>query len=248
MKTFGPGTLPGSRGSALTPRLRLLAPQGRSPRLGPRVRTDRPRGDSWRELPLLGASACSPSRGELGGSDPDGESRRCKRVLRRRALDTPPGYSRPEKTTSVRGSDPRSCRVDRGRDVVIRWWREWLVAWDTFDFDYEFVEHQCLDEKWNQVGPIPDGTRGRLRPGDPSACAFVKAWSQGNEARFCMSPLSSVVSNAVAQRRSRGSLSGGARRPRRRCCWCRCWPRSCRRSCGSSRPWSGPRRGRCGGS
>jgi hypothetical protein len=28
----------------------------------------------------------------------------------------------------------------RGREAVIRWWREWLAAWDTVQFDYELVD------------------------------------------------------------------------------------------------------------
>src|SRR6476620_1527284 len=30
--------------------------------------------------------------------------------------------------------------VYRGRDAVQRFWREWLAAWETFQFDYELVD------------------------------------------------------------------------------------------------------------
>lgn len=30
--------------------------------------------------------------------------------------------------------------VYRGRDAVIRWWREWLDAWETVEFDYRLVD------------------------------------------------------------------------------------------------------------
>jgi ketosteroid isomerase-like protein len=30
--------------------------------------------------------------------------------------------------------------VHRGRDAVVRWWREWLAAWQTVEFDYKLVD------------------------------------------------------------------------------------------------------------
>jgi hypothetical protein len=30
--------------------------------------------------------------------------------------------------------------VHRGSEAVIRWWREWLAAWETSEFDYELVD------------------------------------------------------------------------------------------------------------
>ena len=34
---------------------------------------------------------------------------------------------------------PDLAGVYRGTEAVIRWWREWLVAWDTTELDYELV-------------------------------------------------------------------------------------------------------------
>jgi ketosteroid isomerase-like protein len=30
--------------------------------------------------------------------------------------------------------------VHRGREAVVRWWREWLAAWQTVEFEYELVD------------------------------------------------------------------------------------------------------------
>ena len=30
--------------------------------------------------------------------------------------------------------------VYRGRDAVVKWWREWLEAWETVTFDYHLVD------------------------------------------------------------------------------------------------------------
>ena len=30
--------------------------------------------------------------------------------------------------------------VYRGREAVVQWWREWLAAWETVEFEYELVD------------------------------------------------------------------------------------------------------------
>jgi hypothetical protein len=30
--------------------------------------------------------------------------------------------------------------VYRGKEAVMRWWREWLTAWETVEFDYELMD------------------------------------------------------------------------------------------------------------
>jgi hypothetical protein len=35
---------------------------------------------------------------------------------------------------------PDLAGVYHGREAVIQWWREWLAAWETSEFDYRLVE------------------------------------------------------------------------------------------------------------
>jgi hypothetical protein len=35
---------------------------------------------------------------------------------------------------------PDLAGVYQGKDAVRRWWREWLAAWETLDFEYELVD------------------------------------------------------------------------------------------------------------
>jgi hypothetical protein len=35
---------------------------------------------------------------------------------------------------------PGLVGVYRGKEAVLRWWREWLDAWETVEFDYELVD------------------------------------------------------------------------------------------------------------
>jgi SnoaL-like domain len=35
---------------------------------------------------------------------------------------------------------PDLVGIYRGREAVVRWWREWLEAWETIEFDYELVD------------------------------------------------------------------------------------------------------------
>ena len=35
---------------------------------------------------------------------------------------------------------PGLAGVYRGKEAVLRWWREWLVAWDTVEIDYELID------------------------------------------------------------------------------------------------------------
>jgi ketosteroid isomerase-like protein len=37
-------------------------------------------------------------------------------------------------------SVPDISGVYRGKDAVRRWWREWIAAWETVQFDYELVD------------------------------------------------------------------------------------------------------------
>jgi hypothetical protein len=35
---------------------------------------------------------------------------------------------------------PGLTGVYRGREAVVRWWREWLAAWETVEFEYDLVD------------------------------------------------------------------------------------------------------------
>jgi hypothetical protein len=35
---------------------------------------------------------------------------------------------------------PDLVGIYRGREAAVRWWREWLEAWETIEFDYELVD------------------------------------------------------------------------------------------------------------
>jgi SnoaL-like domain len=38
------------------------------------------------------------------------------------------------------GPAPDIQGVYRGKEAVMRWWREWLAAWETVEFEYELVD------------------------------------------------------------------------------------------------------------